>query len=457
MKWTPRPYQGLLVQHMLDNRRCAGFAGMGMGKTVSTLTALDALFLSGEETRPALVVAPLRVAKFTWPEEAKKWDHLRSIEVVPIVGDPAQRKAAMRKSASVYSINYESVPWLVDTLDGRWPFGTVIADESTKLKGFRLRQGTQRARELGRVAHKHCTRWVNLTGTPCPNGLADLWGQTWFLDAGLRLGRSFDAFRRRWFQQSFDGFGMEPLPHAQTEIQDRIRDLCLTLDPRDWFDLKEPIKNVIRVELPNKARQLYRDMERHFFAEIDGDEIEAVNAAAKSSKCLQIASGNMWTDASAGEWADIHDAKIDALESVIDEAAGAPVLTRYHWVPSKEKILKAFGSRVRDLGTDEGLSDAKAGKGQVWLAHSDSVGHGVDGLQNHCNTICEYDLWWDLEQELQLNERVGDVRQQQAGHDRPVFIHYIVAGGTVDELVLERLESKREVQDILMDAMKKRA
>lgn len=451
--WAPRGYQPPVIEHILSTPRCAIWAGMGLGKTVSTLTALDALFLSGE-SEPALVLSPLRVAKTTWPDEARKWRHLRHVSVVPVVGSEAQRRLALRMDASVYATNYENLPWLVEYYGARWPFRTVVADESTKLKGFRLRQGTKRARALARVAHSHAHRFIELTGTCAPNGLQDLWGQLWFLDQGQRLGRTFDAFRQRWFQQSFDGYGYTALPRAQEEIQAKLKDICLTVDAKDWFDLREPIVNNIMVDLPVDARRMYREMEKQMFTEIAGHGIEAVNAAARTSKCLQLANGAAYVD-DAGNWEEVHDGKLAALDEVLEEAAGAPVLVAYHFRSDLARLKRAFPQgRVLDQDPQT-ILDWNAGHIPLLFAHPASAGHGLN-LQDGGNILVFFGLNWNLEERLQIIERIGPVRQLQAGHDRPVFIHNIIARKTVDELVLERIETKREVQDILLEAMKRK-
>ena len=460
-QFTARPYGALITNHILDVARCGVWAGMGMGKTVSTLNALDLLELV--EPGPALVCAPLRVAQSTWPDEAAKWRHLRNVAVTPIVGDvKARERAALRAldfSASVFTINYENLPWLVDLLERwkrPWPFAKIVADESTKLKGFRLRQGTQRARALGRVAHKHAAHFVELTGTPSPNGLQDLWGQAWYLDQGQRLGRSFDAFRQRWFRPSFDGYGIEPLPFAQEQIEDAMRDLCLSLDARDWFDLKAPIVNTIRVDLPAKARALYDDMEKAMFAQIGEHEVEAFNAAAKTMKCLQLANGAAYVGEDGTQWAEVHDVKLQVLDEVIEEAAGMPVLVAYHFKSDLARLLKAF-PKGRQLDKDpQTLRDWNAGKIPVLFAHPASAGHGLN-LQDGGNILVFFSVNWNLEEHQQIIERIGPTRQMQAGHDRPVFIHYILARDTVDEIVLARIETKREVQDLLLEALKRRA
>lgn len=454
--FTPRAYQHQLIGHMLDLPRCGGWAGMGMGKTVSTLMSLDMLELV--EPGPALVLAPLRVAASTWPDEAKKWGNLRNVEVSAVIGTPEQRRAALRRPASIYTTNYDNLVWLVEELGERWPFRKVVADESTRLKSFRLRQGGKRAQALARVAHCKVDRFIELTGTPSPNGLQDLWGQAWFLDRGQRLGRTWEAFVQRWFRSipGDNGFArIEPMPFAQEQIEDRMRDLCLSLDARDWFDIRQPIENVIRVELPKRARALYEDMEREMFMQLDGHEIEAFSAAAKTIKCLQIANGAAYTD-EAGNWSEVHDAKLQALEDVIEEAAGMPVLVAYHFKSDLARLLRAF-PKGRHLDQDpQTIRDWNAGKIPILFAHPASAGHGLN-LQDGGNILVMFGHWWDLEQYQQIVERIGPTRQAQAGHDRPVFIHHIVAADTIDEIVMVRRESKREVQDLLLEAMKRKA
>jgi hypothetical protein len=455
--FSPRPYQTIGAEWIAEHPRCALWAGMGMGKTVTTLNVLDAIHNLAGESEPTLILAPLRVARDTWPDEAGKWQHLAGFDIVPITGTAAERKAALRRDAQVYTVNYENLPWLVDQLDGQWPFANVIADEATKLKSFRLKQGGVRAQALARFAHTpKVRRWVNLTGTPASNGLKDLWGQTWFLDAGVRLGRTYGSFEERFFRpvRNADGyFDWLPTSYTQDHIQAQLQDICLTLDPADWFDIEAPIVNRVSVTLPAKARAKYREMEREFFTQIDGADIEAVSAASKSQKCLMMASGTVYTDSEKKVWAEIHDEKLAALESVLNEAGGMPVLCAHWWVPDRERILKAFPKAV-DLATREGMAAFKAGKSPLGVAHPQSLGHGIDGLQDITNIVCFYSAWWGLETHDQIIERVGPVRQMQSGHNRPVFIHYLTAEGTLDEVVLERYSSKRQVQDLLLDYMK---
>ncbi|PQQ36452.1 hypothetical protein C6H68_19100 [Photorhabdus luminescens] len=454
-----RPYQDLIIKYEIDIPRSNIWAGMGMGKTVATLTALENLYMAGSETRPSLILAPLRVAQSTWPDEVDKWDHFRNIEVHAITGSVKERALALQNTnASVFTTNYDNLVWLVETLGKKWPFGTVIADESTRLKSFRLRQGGKRAAALAKVAHKFVHRWVNLTGTPSPNGLQDLWGQAWFLDQGERLGRTFGTFTSRWFNSIPMGSTginkIEARPYAQEQIHEALRDLTLALNAADWFDIQEPIHNIIQVTLSAKAFKQYKAMEKEMFLEIGGTDIEAPNVAAKTMKCLQIASGAIYTN-DTGSWSELHDAKLQALDSIINESGGTPVLVAYHWKHDLERLLKAF-PRGRHLNDDpQTLRDWNTGKIPVLFAHPASAGHGLN-LQDGGNILVFFSHWWDLEQYQQIIERIGPTRQAQAGYNRPVWIHHIIAADTMDEMVMERRNSKREVQDILLDAMKKR-
>lgn len=311
------------------------------------------------------------------------------------------------------------------------------------------------------MAHSHVTRFIELTGTPAPNGLPDLWGQAYFLDKGVRLGRSFNAFKSRWFQSIQLGADrhavrLEPLPFAQAQIEAALRDICLSLDAKDYFDIAAPITNVMRVELPAKARQLYRAMEKEMFLTLDsGHDIEAFEAASKTLKCLQLASGAIYHEAGNDAFYEVHDAKLQALESIVEEAAGMPVLVAYHFKSDLARLTQAFPKGRALDANPQTIRDWNAGKIPILFAHPASAGHGLN-LQDGGNILVFFSHWWDLEQFQQILERIGPTRQAQAGHDRPVFVHYIVAADTVDELVMERRDSKRAVQDLLIEAMKRR-
>ncbi|MCK5606050.1 DEAD/DEAH box helicase [Candidatus Pacearchaeota archaeon] len=462
--FTPRPYQEQIIDHILQHPRCAIWAGMGMGKTVATLSALNVLRLIGLLEKPALVLAPLRVAQSTWLDEVEKWSHLNDIKVCAIIGNPKQRLAALEKLKSgeynLFTTNYENIQWLVETIGvEHWPFETVIADESTKLKSFRTRQGGKRARFLGRVTHTKIKRFIQLTGTPSPNGLKDLWGQIWFLDAGIRLGKSYTAFAQRWFQKAFNGFGIDPLPYAQEQIEKALQGVCLSIDPADHFDIDEPITNVIKVKLPPRARRHYDNLEKLMYTELveDGEEheIEAFNAAARTMKCLQAASGALYVGEN-NRWSELHKEKLKALEDIIEEAAGMPVLVSYHFKSDLARLRTHFPKGKQLDKNPQTIKDWNAGKIPVMFAHPASAGHGLN-LQDGGNILVFFSHNWNLEEYLQIIERIGTVRQKQAGHDRPVFIHYIVAENTVDEMVMARRETKKTVQDLLLEALKARS
>ena len=446
-----RPYQNIIIDHMMSVARGATWAGMGMGKTVCTLTALDNLSLI-EDVYPALVLAPKRVARDVWPNETRQWPHLKNVAVTAAVGDAAARKRALKMGGEVITMNYENVPWLVEHFDGNLPFRTIVADESTRLKSFRSRQGGSRAKALSQVAHGKVKRFINLTGTPSPNGLKDLWGQTWFLDAGQRLGRTYTAFTQRWFRKSYDGYSIEAMPHAQDQIQTALRDICLTVDGKDWFDLREPVVNNIYVELPASARAIYREMERQMFAQIEEIGVEAFNAAAVTGKCLQMASGAVYYDGE-GSWKEVHDEKLQALDSIAEET-GSPLLVVYEFKSDKSRILKAF-PQARTLDKPGDIEEWNAGKVPMLLVHPASAGHGLN-LQHGGHHVVFFGHTWNLEYRQQVIERIGPVRQMQAGYARPVYIYNIIARDTVDEDVLERIATKRRVQDILLESAKRR-
>jgi SNF2 family DNA or RNA helicase len=448
--FTPHSYQRPAMQWLYEKPRCALWMPMGGGKTVTTLTSLDNLSMV-EDVYPVLVLAPLRVAKTTWPDEIGKWEHLKHLRVSPIVGNAKERQAALDVDADIYTMNYDNLVWLQAALGTNWPFKTVVADEFTRLKSFRLRQGSKRAAALARVAHTKVSRFIGLTGTPNPNGLQDLWGQTWFLDGGERLGRTFSAFSDRWFAKGWDGYSLKPLASAQKEIEDRLRDVCLTVE---GLPVHEPVRNYISVDLPPKARKAYDSMENDMFAELEEDGIEAFNAAAKTIKCLQLANGAVYTD-NAGNWKEVHDVKLDALDSVIEEANGAPVLVAYHFKSDLARLQSRYPKgRVLDAKSDT-IRDWNAGRVPLLFAHPASAGHGLN-LAEGGNILVFFSLNWNLEEHLQIIERIGPMRQAQAGLKRPVFVHYIMARNTIDNLVFGRLRSKKSVQEIMLEALKRK-
>jgi SNF2 family DNA or RNA helicase len=448
--FKPHPYQQEAMAHLYKVRRSALWMPMGGGKTVTTLTALDNLSVV-EDVFPVLVLAPLRVARSTWPEEVKKWPHLSHLTVSVITGTPKQRERALAAKADIYCTNYDNLVWLRKELGDAWPFKTVVADEFTRLKSFRIRQGGSRARALGQVAHTHVTRFIGLTGTPAPNGIVDLWGQAWFLDRGERLGRTFSAFEQRWFRKGYDGYSLVPYEHTQKEVEDKLRDICLTVQ---GLQVDEPINSPVYVDLPPMARRVYDEMEKELFTVLNDEGVEAANAAVRTQKCLQLANGALYID-DAGNWEAAHEAKLDALESIIEEANGAPVLVAYNFKHDLERLRARFRKgRVLDADPDT-IKQWNAGRISILFAHPASAGHGLN-LADGGNILAFYGVNWNLEEHMQIIERIGPMRQKQAGYDRPVFVYPILARNTVDDLVMDRLTSKKSVQEVLLEALKRR-
>jgi SNF2 family DNA or RNA helicase len=462
-----------MIDWVIEHPKCAIFAFMGAGKTVSVLTAIDRMIFAEMLDKPVLIVAPLRVARDVWPNEVHEWEHLKDLRVMPMLGTPTQRQDAFRVPADVYCINFENLEWLIKTWGPHWPYGMVVVDESTKLKSLRANirenaQGTKwvqgdggkRAKALLKAVYEFKTeRFVELSGTPAPNGLQDLWGQIFFLDFGKRLGRVYDAFNTRWFRASFDGFGYNPLPHAQEQIQSAIKDICLSLKSEDWFDLASPIVRPIYVTLPPQARQQYREMEKQMFTEIQTKPIEAFNAGARTQKLLQMAAGACYLgsalDPGPRQWVESHPAKLDALDEIVEEAAGEPLLVAYHFKSDLARLLKRFPKGRHLDQKSQTIKDWNDGKIPLLFTHPASAGHGLN-LQHGGSRLVYFSSSWNFEEHSQILERIGPVRQAQSGYRRNVFVYPIIARGTVDEDVQDALSTKRSVQDVLMDGLKRR-
>ncbi len=445
-----RPYQVQAVDHVLEHERSALWLSMGAGKTAAMLTSTDRRMLCGDVDR-TLVIAPLRVARSVWPKECKIWTPHLNVDFIG--GEGSRSRDLTASKAPIVSINFENVPQLVQQhIDGkkRWPYQQIIVDEASKLRGYRHNKGTARAGALMKAAWSS-KYFSELTGTPSPNGLMGIWGQLYFLDRGVRLGRTMEAFTHRWFRPPWKNeYGPQILDHSQAEIQERVKDICLSIDLSKYLDMQKPVVNDVEIELPPKAKAMYREMERKYYAELaDGKSVEAFNAAVKSNKLLQMANGAVYHDRE-GNWTDIHDVKLDALESIVNELGGAPLMVIYQYKPDLAKILKRF-PQARQLKTQKDEDDFSAGKLPMLVLHPGSGGHGLS-LHQHCNNAALYGLTFDLELYQQVLERIGPARQAQAGKTCPVFIHRIMAIGTQDYEAAERLDTKESVQAILMRA-----
>lgn len=461
-KFTPRPWQTPAIKFLLDKGRANLWAKPGMGKTGTVYSALDTLKLCGSSFFPAIVLAPLRVAELVWPGEQRKFQDFEGMKVAPILGDVRAREAALlRTGCDVFVINYDNVQWLVERIGKKWPFRIVVADEATKLKNFRgwIDPKTNAVRTNGRGGKRTAAlaqialatgRWMNLTGTPAANGLADLWGQQWFLDYGKRLGNSFGDYKRRWFMTDpYTGI-VSPQFGAEKAIYEALSDCTMALRPEDWMDIQQPITSVVEARMPEEAMKIYRQMEKDYFIELQNDArrtaIEAQIAIVKSNKLLQLACGAIY-DAEK-HIHHIHDAKLDALESVVNETGGENLLVGYYFKFDVERIKSRF-PHAREIKTEKDVADWNAGRISMGLAHPASLGHGQN-LQDGGRTVVFYSHTWDLELRLQFIERVGPTRQAQAGYKRAVLIYDLMTRGTLEREVLMRHEKKLTVQEALM-------
>lgn len=455
-KWKPRPHQVPMMQFLLNHPRGNLFAGMGAGKSSAILQLIDWLRMANRLRGRALIITPLRVAEMTFPEEVEKFSFPR-VKMSLVLGDKAARLAALYDSkANTFVINWDNVQWLSGTLGDSFAtfFDMVVCDESTKLAGYRTRNGSKRAAALARIAHK-VPYWYNMTGTPGAGGLLSLWGQHWFIDGGKALGTSFASFTQRYFWQEFaDKYHTVLVPSAlaDKEIREKMGALSVYIDPAEWFGTDKPVINDVEIRLPAKAQKIYDQVEAELFAELESGDIEAHNAAGRSNKCLQIAGGACYlTDANGDPmdaWEEIHAAKLDALEQIIEEANGEAVLVAYNFKHEKDRILKRF-KQARELDK-QAVIDWNKGKVSLMVAHPASAGHGLN-LQDGGRTMVYYSTGWNLEHTLQILERIGPVRQMQAGHPRTVFVHRIIARGTVDSVVMRRADGKRGVMQSLLD------
>lgn len=470
--YVPRDYQRALRDFALDRPRCNWWAGTGTGKTSAGIMLYDHL-QTFNEVEKLLVVSTKRIAKGVWSREVDKWLNFKNLSVATAIGTPSQRLAALRMDADITTINYDNLPWLIDTVGDHWPWDMVIADESTKLKGLRIdlrtsstgktfmrkSGGSERAMQLAKVAHKKVKRWVNLTGTPAANGLVDLWGQSWYLDAGQRLGRSFSAFKERWFrsvQVGSEAFQtkLEPQPWADEQIKHALADISITIEAKDYFDLPPTVVNRIPVPLPPDVAMQYAEMEDEFFTQVAGEDIEAVNAGAKSMKCRQLASGTVYGPHQ--EAYSVHSEKLDALADLVDSLNGEPLIVAYQFKPDLERLLAAFPQGRYFDDKPATLQAFCAGRIPILFLHPQSAAHGIDGMQEACRNICFYSMTWNLEEYEQAIERVGATRQMQSGQYREVYVHMLIAEKTIEEEMVQRIETKASVQQSIRDAMKKR-
>ncbi len=454
--FTPRPHQRLGIQFIRDHARCNFWATVGAGKSSTVLMVLEQLRMLGSSYFPALVLAPKAVCDMTWPDEQKKWSTFGDLRVVNMAGAEKGRVEGMLTWGDVYLINYENIPWLVQQYAGKpWPFRIVIADESTRTKSYRTKQGGKRAAALASIA-QHTGRWINLTGTPVPNGYKDLWGQQWFVDCGKRLGTSYTAYMKRWFVE--DPYTKQTElrhPSCKDEIDALMADCTLSIRAEDWMDVGKANYVDREVRLPAAAMALYRQMEKDFWIELQQlearHEVTAVNAAALSNKLLQLASGSCIVDGGGAKF--VHPAKLEALESIVEEFQ-EPLLVAY-WYRAEIDMLKKHFPQIRIFKDKHDETAWNEGRVPLMAVHPQSAGHGIN-LQYGGRAMVHFTHTWNAELREQVEGRINPLRQKQAGFDRAVVHYNLVAAGTLDRDVLDRVQNKLDVQAALLKAHARR-
>lgn len=443
MRYIAHDYQKYATQFILDHPIAAVFLEMGLGKSVITLTALFDLCLDQFLIRKVLVIAPLRVARDTWPSEIKKWDHLQGLTYSVVVGTEAERKAALMQVADVYIINRENVDWLITKSNVRFDFDMVVIDELSSFKSYQAK----RFKSLLK-ARPHVKRIVGLTGTPSSNGLMDLWAEFRIMDLGDRLGRYITHYRNTFFtpdkRKGEIVFSYKPLPGAEEAIYKRISDITISMKSCDYLKLPECVINEVPITMDEKEMAIYDKFREDMVAKIKDKEIDAVNAAALSGKLLQMANGAVYDEEKNS--LHIHDRKLDALEDLMEGANGKSVLIAYWYQHDVERIKDRF--QVREIKTSKDIEDWNAGKIPAAIIHPASAGHGLN-LQTGGSTLIWFGLTWSLELYQQTNARL-----HRQGQKDTVIIHHIIAKGTIDEQVMKALRKKEKTQDALINAVR---
>lgn len=445
-------YQKVCVEHIITHPFCGVFLDMGLGKTISTLTAVVELKYDYCEINTVLVIAPKRVAETVWEEEAKNWDHTKHLTFSKIIGTEKQRLAALKVKADVHIISRDNIAWLCSLYAARLPYDMLVIDE---LSSFKAHQ-TQRFKSL-RLARPWFKRVVGLTGTPAPNGLINLWPQMYLIDRGQRLEKTISAYRSRYFRPGASNgyvvYSYSVLPDSEKLIQEKIKDICISMRAEDYLEMPERIDNFVRVTMPDKLMDAYKNFEKENIIVLVNEveqgvtTVNAVNAAALSNKLLQFANGAMYDENK--NVVPIHDLKLEALKEIIEAADGKPVLVAWTYQFDRDRIINYFRSmKPRELKATQDINDWNAGKVQLMLAHPASAGHGIN-LQAGGNIIVWYGLTWSLELYQQFNARL-----YRQGQKQRTIIHHIITSKTEDENVVKALKSKDKTQNSLMNSIK---
>lgn len=443
MNYNPHSYQDYSTKFIIDHPVSAILLSCGLGKTVITLTAVKELMFDRFEVKKPLVIAPLRVASNSWPDEIGKWDHLKDLTYSVATGSEAERRKALLTKADLYIINRENVTWLIEKSGLPFDYDMIIVDE---LSSFKSHQ-SKRFKSLLKVRPK-VKRMVGLTGTPASNSLMDLWAEFRLLDMGKRLGRYIGQYRRDYFTPDKRNaqiiFSYKPLPGAEEAIYKKISDITISMKSADFLKMPDLFVNEVPVRLSPSERALYDKLKRDMVLSLRGKEIDAVNAASLSGKLLQMANGAVYDENQ--ETVLIHERKLDALEDLLEDANGRPVLIAYWFKHDLERIKGRFP--VREIKTGKDISDWNEGKIPVAMIHPASAGHGLN-LQAGGSTLIWFGLTWSLELYQQTNARLW-----RQGQKEPVVIHHIIAEGTIDENVMAALRRKEKTQDSLIRAVK---
>lgn len=444
-------YQKYAVDFIQTHPAAGLLLDMGLGKTVSTLTAINRLMYEDMEVNKVLVIAPKRVAEDTWVKEAAKWEHLKHLRISRVLGTEKQRKEALRVKADIYVINRENVCWLVAQYQGVLPFDMLVIDELSSFKSPKA----QRFKAL-RLVRPRISRVVGLTGTPAPNGLEDLWSQIYLLDQGERLGRTITGYRAKYFRPGKSNghvvFDYKPLEGSEESIYNRISDICVSMKAEDYLELPPRIDITSEVTLPAVIQSQYEEFEKTEILKLTEEEennISAVNAAALSNKLLQFSNGAIYDG--ERQIHEIHDAKLEILEEVVEAANGEPVLVFYSFRHDISRIKRKLAAyKPKELIDSQDIDDWNSGKINVLLAHPAGAGHGLN-LQKGGNIVVWYGLTWSLELYQQANARL-----HRQGQTKPVKVYHLLSKGTMDEDVMKAISGKADKQEALMQAVKAR-
>lgn len=452
MEYTPHDYQRHCINRIIDTPRLGLFLDMGLGKTSIVLSAVKELKYNHFAVSKVLVIAPKKVAEGTWSKEKDKWDHTKCLRISRVLGSEKKRIRALYETADIYIINRENVVWLVDFYKNDWPFDMVVIDESSSFKSHKAK----RFKALSAMAPR-IKRIVELTGTPSPNGLADLWAQLYLLDEGARLGTRYAGFRERYFDAGPRHNGIvykySVKQGSEEAILSAISDICVSMKASDYLELPDCIMHEVPVELDPKAAKAYRELEREMVLELPDDEVTVTSAAALSNKLLQLGNGAIYgEDHSVHE---VHGCKIEAFMELIESlsASGKSALVFYNYQHDRERLQKALaktGLVVRELKTTQDEDDWNAGKIDILLTHPASSAYGLN-LQQGGNHVVWFGLNWNYELYTQANKRL-----HRQGQTEKVIIHHLVCVGTRDEDVMAALARKDDVQQFVMDSLKAR-